>query len=70
MSDKAKEFESKAFAMGCAEYGIKHETGKAGKANLRGTVERVFGTFNNEFHNLPGTTFSNVQQRLNYDTFA
>ena len=68
MSDKAKEFESKAFAMGCAEYGIKHETGKAGKANLRGTVERVFGTFNNEFHNLPGTTFSNVQQRLNYDS--
>ena len=68
MSDKAREFESKAFAMRCAEYGIKHDTGAAGKADLRGTIERVFGTFNNEFHNLPGTTFSNVQQLQKYDS--
>ena len=66
MTDRGKDFDSKAFSMGSAEYGIKHEIG--GKPNMRGHIERVFGTFNSAFHDLPGTTFSNIAQRRTYDS--
>ncbi|MEP6343114.1 MAG: DNA-binding domain-containing protein [Maricaulaceae bacterium] len=68
MMDNAKEFKSKAMSMGSAEYGIKPFYTVPGIANLRGHIERVFSTFKNKFHELPGTTFSNIKERGSYDS--
>jgi len=67
MTDGAQEFTSKAMEIGCAEYGIVLDQ-TTGGPNLRGHIERVFGTFKNKFHSIPGTTFSNIQQRGNYNS--
>lgn len=68
MMDNAKEFKSKAMSMGTAEYGIEPFYTVPGIANLRGHIERVFSTFKNKFHELPGTTFSNIDERGGYDS--
>lgn len=36
------------------------------KPNYGGHIERLLGTFNNDIHTLPGSTFSNVQQKGRY----
>lgn len=39
-----------------------------GKAHYGGIVERVIGTFMQQVHNLPGTTFSNPTQKGDYNS--
>lgn len=64
--DNAKEFRGEMLKKACDEYGIDIEWRPVGRPNFGAHVERVLGTFSKEIHTLPGTTFSNVQERGDY----
>ncbi len=66
--DNGAEFYSEAFVRGCEQHGIKIHRRKKGFPNHSGIVERIIGTLMAEIHALPGTTFSNIQMRGNYDS--
>ncbi len=66
--DNAKEFHGRMLERACAEYGIILEHRPKGQPNYGPHIERAFRTFMGECQSLPGTTFSNVQQRLDYDS--
>lgn len=66
--DNAKEFRGRMLRRACEEYGMDLVWRPPGRPNFGGHVERLLGTFNAEVHNLPGTTFSNIEERLDYDS--
>jgi len=66
--DNGSEFHSQAFERGCAQHGIAIEWRPPGRPHFGGVVERVIGAFMGLVHGLPGTTFSNVGQRGDYDS--
>lgn len=52
----------------CEELGIQLQFCPAKKPEYKGSIERFFRTINQDlFHQLPGTVFSNPNQRGNYD---
>ena len=63
VTDNGTEFCGQAMANGCAELGITLEHRPVGRPHWGGHVERVIGTMMGRVHLLPGTTFSNPQQR-------
>jgi putative transposase len=67
-TDNGSEFVGKTFGRACDEHNIKQEWRPKGQPNYGPHIERAFRTFMGEVHNLPGTTFSNVAQRLDYDS--
>lgn len=66
--DNGSEFHSAAFERGCAQHGIIIDWRPPGRPHFGGIVERVIGTLMTLVHGLPGTTFSNVGQRGDYDS--
>lgn len=66
--DNAKEFKGKMLEKAAVNYGIKIEYRPIGQPNFGGHVERVIGTFSKEIHDLPGTTFSNIFEKGDYDS--
>ena len=66
--DNAKEFRGVMLERGCNEHGIVLEHRPKGQPNYGGHVERAFRTFMSKAHTLPGTTFSNVAHRADYDS--
>jgi putative transposase len=66
--DNAREFHSKALARGGQEYGIKIDFRPPGTPHYGGHVERLIGTTMGAVHLLPGTTFSNVAEKGEYDS--
>jgi putative transposase len=68
--DNAKEFHSEALWRGCQEYGIHIEHRPPARPHFGGHIERLIGTMMGAVHLLPGTTFSNVQQKGAYDSEA
>ncbi|MCA3034837.1 MAG: DDE-type integrase/transposase/recombinase, partial [Rhodocyclaceae bacterium] len=67
-SDNAKEFRGTMLGMAAAEHGIIIERRPKGQPRYGGHVERTFRTHMHEIHNeLPGTTFSNVAAKMEYD---
>lgn len=66
--DNAKEFRGKTITRACDEYGILVENRRRGHPNYGPHIERAFRTFMDQVHELRGTTFSNVQQRAEYDS--
>jgi len=64
--DNAAEFHSEALKRGCEAHGIDIMYRPPGKPHYGGTVERVIGTFMQLVHSLPGTTFSNIQEKGDY----
>ncbi|WP_143490773.1 DDE-type integrase/transposase/recombinase [Pseudomonas sp. Bc-h] len=66
--DNAKEFVGRALSRGCEEYGISLEWRPKGQPNYGPHIERAFRTFMSEAHTLKGTTFSNVKEKLDYDS--
>lgn len=64
--DNAKEFHGKMLKDACDNYGIALKYRPVATPHYGGHIERLLGTFSKEIHNLPGTTFSNVQERKNY----
>lgn len=64
--DNAKELKSLALKRGCQQHGIQIEWRPLGKAHYGAHIERLMGTLMRLVHGLPGTTFSNIQQRKDY----
>lgn len=67
-ADNAKEFRGNMLARACQEYGIDLKWRPVKRPNYGGHIERLCGTLNHEIHSLPGTTFSNIQERGDYDS--
>lgn len=66
--DNAAEFHADAFERGCAQHGIEIEWRPPGQPHFGGVVERVIGTLMQLVHGLPGTTFSNPNERGTYNS--
>lgn len=66
--DNAKEFRGKMLERACQQHGIILEYRPKGQPNYGPHVERAFRTYMGECHSLPGTTFSNVQMKMKYDS--
>jgi putative transposase len=66
--DNAAEFHSEALARGCDFHGIKLQYRPPGLPHYGGIVERVIGTLMGLIHQVPGTTFSNVEERGDYNS--
>ena len=66
--DNAKEFHCEALQRGCDAHGISIEYRPLGQPHYGGIVERVIGTFMQLIHQLPGTTFSNIVERGDYQS--
>ncbi|SGZ03978.1 Mu transposase C-terminal domain-containing protein [Moritella viscosa] len=67
-ADNAREFRGNMLKKACNEYGFSIEWRPVGKAHFGAHIERLLGTFAKEIHELPGTTFSNINQRQDYDS--
>lgn len=68
-TDNAKEFRGTLLGQATKQYGIISERRPKGRPKYGGDVERAFRTYMHEVHNeLPGTTFSNVQEKQEYDS--
>lgn len=68
--DNAREFHCEALKRGCEQHGIKRDFRPKMQPHFGGIIERVIGTAMKMSHELPGTTFSNIQERGNYDSEA
>lgn len=68
--DNGADFRAEAVKKAGLAHGINIEFRPVGRANFGGHIERVIGTLMHEIHNLPGTTFSNINQRGEYDSDA
>lgn len=66
--DNAKEFIGKAINRGADEYGIGVEWRPKGQPNYGPHIERAFRTFMSETHSIPGTTFSSIKDKMNYNS--
>jgi putative transposase len=66
--DNAKEFRGNALKRACEEYGIRIEWRPVATPHWGGHIERMMGTLGTALHELPGTTFSNTQERGHYDS--
>jgi putative transposase len=52
----------------CDEFGMTMVRRPVGRPQFGAHVERVLGTINKEVHNLQGSTFSNIQEKGEYDS--
>ncbi|OYR21788.1 mu transposase, C-terminal family protein [Brucella grignonensis] len=68
--DNAKEFRSRALQRGAEEYGIELIHRPIATPHYGGHIERLIGTMMGAVHLLPGTTFSDVDERGSYDSAA
>ncbi len=66
--DNGSDFRSESFRNSCAMYNIRLEYRPVKQARFGGHIERLLGTFLKEFHGLPGTTFSSIKERDEYDS--
>lgn len=67
-SDNGKEFRGGVLQRACEEYAIDLQYRPVTLPHFGGIIERLMGTMANEVRKLPGTTFSNTQQRRGYDS--
>jgi putative transposase len=68
--DNAKEFRSRALRRGCEEHGIELIHRPVATPHYGGHIERLIGTMMGAVHLLPGTTFSDIEERAGYDSAA
>lgn len=67
-TDNAKEFVGTDLARSCDIYGINIEQRPKGQPQYGGHVERAFRTFMRRTHSIPGTTYSDIDERGDYDS--
>lgn len=65
--DNAKEFHSEALKRGCEQYSIGVDYRPVRTPHYGGHIERLIGTMMGKVHLLPGTTFSSVQAKGEWD---
>ena len=66
--DNGGDFHSEALIRGCEFHGIKVKYRPPGAPHYGGIVERIIGTLMQLIHQIPGTTFSNIQERGDYNS--
>lgn len=66
--DNAREFRGHTIERALGDHRIDREFRPVLKPRYGGHIERLLGTFSQEIHTLPGTTFSNPRQRRDYDS--
>ncbi|MBJ9989264.1 MULTISPECIES: hypothetical protein [Paenibacillus] len=66
--DNASVNDCEELAEVCGEIGIGLIYNEKGSGHQKGTVENGLGSMNKTFHSLPGTTFSNPEERGQYDS--
>jgi putative transposase len=66
--DNGADFRAEAIKVAGLAHGINIEFRPVGRSNFGGHIERVIGTLMNAVHEIPGTTFSNIQKRQEYDS--
>ena len=66
--DNAREHRSDALKRGCRAQSISLEYRPVRRPHFGGHIERLIGTVMGAVHLLPGTTFSNVAERGDYDS--
>ena len=66
--DNGKDLRSFALQRGCEEHGIELDWRPVKKPHYGGHIERLIGTLMKIAHLVPGTTFSNVKERADYDS--
>lgn len=65
-ADNGKEFRGSMITRAAQQYRFRVEWRKVKTPNWGGHIERLMGTFNEEVHLLPGTTFANTKERGTY----
>lgn len=65
--DNGKDFRSEALSRGCQQYGITLDFRPVRRPQYGGHIERLIGTLMGQVHLLPGTTFSNIHEKGDYD---
>lgn len=65
--DNAKEFRSEALRRGCEQYGIAIDYRPVRTPHYGGHIERLIGTMMGKVHLLPGTTFSDVRAKGDFN---
>lgn len=68
--DNGAEFHARAFRRGCDDHGIAIAYRPPGTPRFGGHIERLIGTMMGSVHLLPGTHFSNVLEKGDYDPEA
>lgn len=68
--DNGKDFRSMALQRGCEQHGIELTFRPVRTPHYGAHIERLIGTLMKIAHLLPGTTFSNVRERGDYDSAA
>ena len=66
--DNAKEFRGNSFRVACDLHHMDLQFRKVRKPRYGAHIERMMGTLMAEIHTLPGTTFSNPQEKQEYDS--
>jgi len=66
--DNGAEFHSRAFERGCEQHGIQIDYRPPATPRFGGHIERLMGTLMGRVQALPGTTFSSVGARGDYDS--
>lgn len=66
--DNAKTFRAAGIQAQCERYGIRVHLRPIAKPHYGAYIERYIGTLMGKIHLLPGTTFSNPQQRKDYES--
>ena len=66
--DSAKEFQSRTFTKGCADFGITVRTRNKGTVHRGGVVERLLGKVNTVLRSLPGKTGRSIADRGDYSS--
>src|SRR5215510_6987013 len=67
-ADNAGEFRGQMLRRACAEYGINLEWRPVAQPNYGAHIERLLGTVLKEIHSLPGSTFSEPNEKGAYDS--
>lgn len=66
--DNGKDFRSEALRRGCEQHGITLDYRPVRTPRYGGHIERLIGTMMGKVHLLPGTTFSNIGEKGDYDS--
>jgi putative transposase len=67
-ADNAGEFRGNMLKKACDQYQITLEWRPVARPKYGAHIERLLGSFATEIHQIPGTTFSNVEERGDYDS--
>ncbi|WP_373031439.1 Mu transposase C-terminal domain-containing protein [Sulfurovum sp.] len=67
-ADNGSDFRTDTLEHACKSYGTHIEFRPIDKKDYGGHIERVIGTVMKQVHSLPGTTFSNINERQAYDS--